>query len=265
MSTSSDSPETPATPSGGPGREVRALMRDAATATLGTLDAAGGGAATAGGGGPVPYCSLVLSACDHDGSPILLLSALARHTVNLGANDAVSLPYDGTRGLDDPLTGPRATILGAIAPTTDAGPRARFLARHPSAAQYADFADFSFYRVAVREAHLVAGFGRIISLPGTGVVLPAAAASAIAGAEDDIVGHMNADHGEAIDASARGLAGRRETGWRMAACDPEGIDLCHGNILIRVNFPATATTVEEVRARLVEMAHTARKPDDPRD
>jgi putative heme iron utilization protein len=229
-------------------------MRGATTATLGTLAATG-----VDGDRPAPYCSLVLSACDHDGSPILLLSTLARHTANLGTSDAVSLLFDGTQGLDDPLTGPRATILGAIAPTTDARHRARFLARHPSAAQYADFGDFSFYRVAVREAHLVAGFGRIFSLPGGDTVLPAAAVRAIAEAEGDIVGHMNADHGDAIDAYARGMAGRAETGWRMAACDSEGIDLRHGNTLIRINFPAIAATVQDVRTRLVEMAQVARE------
>lgn len=238
---------------GDPGREVRALMRGAVTATLGTLDVA-----TSHGSGPNPYCSLVLSACDQDGSPILLLSRLARHTANLTQNDSVSLLYDGTHGHDEPLTGPRATVLGTIAPTGEAGHRDHFLARHPSAAQYADFTDFAFYRVTVHEAHLVAGFGRISTLSGGDVILPPETVQAIAAAERDIVDHMNADHGDAIDAYARGLAGHDETGWRMVACDPEGIDLGHGNTLIRIAFPAVATTPADMRQMLVAMAKTAR-------
>jgi putative heme iron utilization protein len=238
---------------GDPGREVRALMRGAVTATLGTLDAT-----TSHGPAPTPYCSLVLSACDQDGSPILLLSRLARHTGNLAQNDSVSLLYDGTYGHDEPLTGPRATVLGSIAPTGESGHRDRFLARHPSAAQYADFADFAFYRVTVHEAHLVAGFGRISTLTGSDIILPSETVQAIATAEQDIVTHMNADHGDAIDAYARGLADHDETGWRMAACDPEGIDLRHGNTLIRITFPAVAATPADMRTTLVALVRTAR-------
>jgi len=243
------------------GRQVRALIRGAVTATLGTLEAAApaGPPGTGTGRGPAPYCSLVLGACDHDGSPLLLLSTLARHTANLGGNDAVSLLYDGTGGYDEPLTGPRATVLGAIAPTTEPRHRDRFLARHPSAAQYADFADFSFYRVTLREAHLVAGFGRIVTLAGEAVLLPSGVVTAVAAAEADIVEHMNADHGDAVDAYARGLAGREGSGWRMAACDPEGIDLRLGSTLIRIAFPAIAETVQDIRTMLVDMAQEARQ------
>ncbi|TPV97443.1 MAG: hypothetical protein USCAAHI_03116 [Beijerinckiaceae bacterium] len=38
--------------------------------------------------------------------------------------------------------------------------KARFLAKHPKSAFYADFADFSFWRVAMDEAHLNGGFAR---------------------------------------------------------------------------------------------------------
>ena len=37
-----------------------------------------------------------------------------------------------------------------------------YLERHPDAARYADFADFSLYRFEIESGHLVAGFGRIV-------------------------------------------------------------------------------------------------------
>ena len=117
--------------------------------------------ATALAGDGRPYASLVLMACDPGGSPLLLLSNLAEHTRNLTADPRVSLLVDGTAGHEDPLTGPRLTLLGRVAATDAPGCRARFLARHPESAAYADFGDFRFYRVSIERGHLVAGFGRI--------------------------------------------------------------------------------------------------------
>jgi heme iron utilization protein len=129
--------------------DPRALMHAQATAALGTLmDGA-------------PYVSLVLVAFDADGSPLLLLSRLAQHTKNLLADPRVSLLFDGTAGLENPLTGPRLTVLGAAAPCRDSTALDRYFARHPSAEAYAGFSDFDLYRVTIDRGHLVAGFGKI--------------------------------------------------------------------------------------------------------
>jgi putative heme iron utilization protein len=129
--------------------DPRALMRAQATAALGTAMAG------------APYVSLVLVAVDADGAPLLLLSRLAQHTGNLLADPRVSLLFDGTAGLQDPLTGPRLTVIGSAAPCPDPQALERYLARHPSAAAYAGFSDFHLYRVAIERGHCVAGFGRI--------------------------------------------------------------------------------------------------------
>src|SRR4029079_19750419 len=136
-----------------PFRDVRELIRRCDRAALAT--------ALPGDGGNWPYASLVLVAVDHDLSPILLLSDLAEHTKAIAADDRVSLLFDGTHGLDQPLTGPRVTLVGRAALSDDARLARRFLARHPDAEMYAGFKDFHFYRVAVERAHLVAGFGKI--------------------------------------------------------------------------------------------------------
>src|SRR5215813_9295051 len=104
--------------------------------------------------GPWPYASLVLAATDHDLSPILLLSDLAEHTKAIAADDRVSLLYDGTEGLEQPLTGPRVTLVGRARHTADDRLKQRFLARHPDAALYAGFKDFHFYRLELERAHL---------------------------------------------------------------------------------------------------------------
>ncbi|MFO0294160.1 MAG: pyridoxamine 5'-phosphate oxidase family protein [Rhodospirillales bacterium] len=84
-----------------PGDIARGLIRAADRATLATLGAAGGPAAGE------PYASLVLVACLHDATPVLLISRLADHTRNIAAEPRVSLLFDGTSGLDEPRTGAR--------------------------------------------------------------------------------------------------------------------------------------------------------------
>ena len=80
-----------------PARTIRRLMREQPRVALGTLEAQGG----------APYVSLAMVALDHAGRPLLLLSDLADHTRNFQADPRVSLLFDGTAGLESPLTGAR--------------------------------------------------------------------------------------------------------------------------------------------------------------
>lgn len=226
---------------------ARRLMRAADRATLATALADNAG---------WPYASLVLTACDADGSPLLLLSDLAEHSRNLAADPRLSLLLDGTAGHEDPLTGPRLSLLGRAAPTAEPGARARFLARHPGAALYADFRDFRFYRVAVERAHFVAGFGRIRWLPASDLL--DAPPPALTTAEADIVAHMNADHADALDLYARVLLGQSGEGWRMTGIDRRGLDLRRAGAVARLDFAHPVETPDQARAELVRLARAAR-------
>jgi putative heme iron utilization protein len=203
-----------------------------------------------------PYASLVLVAVDHDASPLLLLSDLAQHTKNLKRDANASLLFDGTAGLDDPLTGPRVTVLGELAA---AEPRLlpRFTARHPSAAGYAGFADFQLYRLTVARAHLVAGFGKIDWVPAEALLAPAA--PALAAAEASILQHMNTDHADAVDLYAQRLLGQTGDRWRLTGVDAEGADLRRGGCITRLDFRAPVGDAEGVRAAFAGLAKLARR------
>jgi putative heme iron utilization protein len=207
--------------------------------------------------GTWPYASLVLVAVDHDLSPILLMSDLAEHSKAIAADNRVSLLFDGTGGLEQPLTGPRVSLLGRAAPTDEARLRARFLARHPDAAMYVDFGDFRFYRMALERAHLVGGFGKIRWLT-TGELMPAPPASALVESEDDIVAHMNDDHADAVDLYAAKLLGLSGDGWRMTGIDGEGIDLRRRGVVARLALPTAVTGPEEARKALIALVAKAR-------
>src|SRR4030088_1577883 len=173
---------------------MTADRRGAARALVRGLDPAALATALPVQSGAWPYASLVLVAVDHDLSPILLLSDLAEHTKAIAADGRVSLLFDGTHGLEQPLTGPRATLVGRAERTADERLGRRFLARHPDAGMYAGFKDFNFYRIVVERAHLVAGFGKIRWLNAAELAMPAAAG--LAESEDGIVRHMNEDHAD---------------------------------------------------------------------
>ncbi|MEX2008617.1 MAG: DUF2470 domain-containing protein [Dongiaceae bacterium] len=226
-------------------RLLRAADRAALGSTLADPVAIGG-----------PYVSLVLLATDHDAAPLLLLSDLAEHSKNIAADPRVALLIDGTAGLPDPLAGLRVTLLGEARRSTEPGRRARFLARHPAAADYAGFKDFNLYRVETARAHLVAGFGRIHWIAGE--ALRAAAAPALAAAEAGIVEHMNADHAAALDLMVRASAGRLGEGWRMTGIDAEGCDLRRGGEIARLDFAAAVRDPEAARAELIRLTQEAR-------
>jgi putative heme iron utilization protein len=205
--------------------------------------------------GAWPYASLVLVAADHDLSPILLLSDLAEHTKAIAADDRVSLLFDGTQGLEQPLTGPRVTLVGRAERTADPLLGRRFLTRHPDAGMYAGFKDFNFYRVAVERAHLVAGFGKIRWLSAAELAGPVAAG--LAESEEGIVRHMNDDHADAVQLYAKllGLAG---SDWRMTGIDAEGVDLRQAGHVARLAFDTPLSAASEARKVLVALVGKAR-------
>jgi putative heme iron utilization protein len=205
-----------------------------------------------------PYGSLVLTGCAHDGAPILLISDLAEHAKAIAADHRVSLLFDNVGGLDDPLTGARVTVMGTARRSTDPDDRARYLARHPSAAGYADFADFNFYRLAVTRAHLVAGFGKIHWIESGALLFDTQGSEALGAAETDIVTHMNQDHGDAIDLYAQNLLGLDGEGWSLTGVDPEGADLRLGGRVARVGFDTPVADADGARAELVRLVKRAR-------
>jgi putative heme iron utilization protein len=223
-----------------------------------------------------PYASLVAVACDHDVSPLLLLSDLAQHSRNIAADRRVSLLFDGgppehpprdlPRDLPgasptDPLAEARLSLIGDAVRHDDPRLRARFAARHPSAAQYAGFADFHLYRVTIGRGHLVAGFGRISWVEAAELRF-AGEARALAEAEAEIVAHMNADHADAVALYASRLLRRAGDGWRMTGIDPEGIDLRAGRESARLEFGSCSLgpVLDPMAARqaLVALAAAAR-------
>ncbi len=227
----------------------RRLIRRGRAASLATALAADGGR---------PYASLISVAFDCDLAPLMLFSDLSDHTRNLAKDDRASLLIEEASSLKNPQTGPRASLVGRIAKTADERHKRRFLARHPEAALYADFADFHVFRLGLERIHYVGGFARALWLKADEVAGDPAAARAIAEAEDAILAHMNGDHAEAVDHYANVLLGRAGSGWRMTGIDPDGADLRRGGRFARLEFAKPIVDRGQAREELVRLARESR-------
>ncbi len=239
-----------------PALEARRLLRAADRAALASTLPPGEPARSPLASG-WPFASLVLLTVDHAGCPLLLLSDLALHSRNIGADRRVALLVDGTGGRADPLTGPRLAVLGETIPIDDAAAKARILKRHPSAALYADFADFRLYRVQPVAAHFVAGFGKIHWIAGGDILFDTARSRGLVAAEADIVAHANDERRDGVNRIARHLMGRKGRGWQLTGIDPEGFDLRRKGDLARFDFRSPVGDKIEAQAELGRLARAA--------
>jgi heme iron utilization protein len=204
-------------------------------------------------GSAFPFASLVNVATAPDGSPILLLSGLAAHTRHLASDPRLALLLVQT-GTGDPLAHPRVTIMGSgecvIDPDGRAALRARFLAKHPESALYADFGDFAFWRVAMEQAHLNGGFARAGHFKAAALVTPLDGAEALVAAEAHALAEVNAHHPDFLAQCASAFAEKSDGPWRATGIDPEGIDLGCGDRTARIAFPRPVRTLQELREML---------------
>lgn len=231
---------------------ARQLLRRARFGSLATIETQGG----------YPLATLIALANDCDGTPVTLVSSLSAHTPNMCADPHVSLLI-AEPGKGDPLAHPRLSLF-AKARLLDRNSsdtqriRARYLARHPKAALYADFGDFAFFALDIDKASLNGGFGKAYRLDRADILLDKAACMGLASLEAEAIAHMNADHAEAIRLYATALLGAQDGPWRIIAIDPAGCDLAYAYQVLRLDFPALVYDGAGLREMLRQCAEVAR-------
>lgn len=230
---------------------ARRLLRTVRAGALATLDRGSG----------APFASLVTVATDVDGSPLFLMSRLASHMANLEADPRASILLAET-GRGDPLAHPRLTIIGQAERSAEPRIRARFLARHPKAELYADFADFSFWRLTVLSGHLNGGFARAAKLNTDDMITDLSGAEALLAAEAEALDHLNVNHRDTLVLYAMRLARAPSGPWRATGLDPEGLDLAAGDLTTRILFPQRITNPGDLRRILKDIADEARSKSD---
>jgi len=138
------------------GRSLAGLIRKERVAHLGTLR----------GGAPLVSMTLFMAAQDL-AAFYVHVSRLAWHTQDMLQDPRVALSIAETDdGRADPFTLMRVSIRGEASqlPADQQELKRLWLARFPEQAVNFGLADFSFWKIAPRDARFVAGFGRIHNL-----------------------------------------------------------------------------------------------------
>ena len=231
-------------------RLARRLIRGARFGAIGVLEPGTG----------FPFTSRVLTGTDIDGTPLILVSALSVHTGALAADPRASLLF-GEPGKGDPLAHPRITVRTRAQRVARDDPdharlRARFIARHPKAALYADFPDFAFFRMVPESASLNGGFGKAFVLEASDLLIASPAIADVAEIEAGAITHMNTDHPDAVDIYAKTFGKSKTTGWKVCGIDCAGLDLARGDELLRIEFDAPLEQASGLRAKLAELSRT---------
>ena len=208
-----------------------------------------------------PYGSFITFAID-ESHPVFLISELAEHTKNLRKNSRASLLIAEGDNVD-PLANGRVTLLGRCTPVEgDRGStQVAYLKAHPNAAYYADFKDFSFWKLDVESVRYIGGYGRMSWI--TREEWCAATPDPLADVAAKIITHMNKDHAEAMvtyckafskatDVSAATMTSVDRYGFEMSAVTGKGPRP------VRLAFPEPISTSEQARKALVAMLVAAR-------
>jgi putative heme iron utilization protein len=204
-----------------------------------------------------PYASFVEYVADHQGRPVMLISALAEHTRNLHYHARLSLAA-ALSPEEHVMASPRFTCLGEARLVPDEeipACRARYLRYFPQAADYLSL-DFAFWRIEPVRLRSIPGFGAAVWVTAGDYL---ALATRLAEVEADILDHMNSQHRDALVHYAR-QAGVEAAEVSMVGIDCDGFDLRIGTGLLRLDFAQPVWDVEGVREALRQLAQSGRTP-----
>ena len=198
-----------------------------------------------------PFGSITPYLVDHDGSLLILISALAEHTKNILNDPRVSLITHDQR---DPhiQTQGRVTVVGNAHHEPDrerAGQR--YLRYFPEAQTYFAMHDFAFFRIQPIAIRHIGGFGRIhwVNMENYAV----ADAAAVAQQEDALLAGLNAKSSNALCRLLQQHHGIAATASTAVGIDCDGLDVYHAEQAWRLDFAAMASkdSIEESLALLL--------------
>ncbi|MEM9514194.1 MAG: DUF2470 domain-containing protein [Actinomycetota bacterium] len=221
-----------------------------------------------------PYTSIVPISTVDAGAPVVCVSQLAEHTINLRRDPRASVlvhaEHDGVR---DPLALPRVTLVGAFVPfDPDDHIVAAHAEMHPHSRAYLDFPDFEWWRFELVHARFVGGFGVMGWVSAEEYI--AARPDPVIRAAQPMIEHLNDDHADACLAIARVLGGSPDAPVAtVTGLDRYGItvevreradptfSITTVSAISRVAFDPAVEQPEEVRAATVALAARARGAD----
>jgi putative heme iron utilization protein len=180
-----------------------------------------------------PFGSITPYLVDHDGSLLILISALAEHTKNILHDPRVSLITHNQEDAHIQTQG-RLTVVGtaALEPKRELAGK-RYLRYFPEAQTYYDMPDFQFYRIVPQALRYIGGFGDIHWVKADRYQVPP---NTLATEEDTLLGRIN--------------AARTVEFGQLIGIDCDGYDLRVEDRTVRHDFPTLALDAAQALALL---------------
>lgn len=185
-----------------------------------------------------PFGSITPYVVDHDGSLLILISALAEHTRNIRNDSRVSLITHNQSDANIQMQG-RVTVVGHAHPAIDPEQcGTRYLRHFPEAAAYLSMADFAFYRIHPLAIRYIGGVGLIhwVRMEDYTVTQADAFAQQEAAALDGINTGQDTLRRMILE-----KLGADTTDAQVIALDCDGLDLHYGDQFRRLDFAETLT------------------------
>ncbi|MBB6259865.1 hypothetical protein FHS77_000373 [Paenochrobactrum gallinarii] len=204
-----------------------------------------------------PNASRVALATDNDGTPLILVSALAPHTASLIAHPYCSL-LAGEPGKGDAMAHARITLHCTARQITREHEayqrlRIRYLSHNPKGALYVDLGDFSFFRLEVDGASLNGGFGKAFNLTTADLICDSKFSEAIATYEAETLAALNAAYKDHIRKLATQVTKNEapSSPWIISAIDPDGFNLRSNESVERVWFENNAADGLSAKTQII--------------
>lgn len=209
-----------------PGQQARRLLRRYHYGVLSTLSQAMPG---------YPYGSFVDYVTDHQGRPVILISAIAEHTHNIHHTPHVSLAVHDPGNQSEGR--PRMALMGEaklLGPDDGHHIRERYLRLFPEAEQYLSL-DFAFYRIDPIRIRFIPGFAQATWVsPGDFLAM----SSQLAETESGLIEQIN-----------------RNNGIQGVGVDCDGCTLRREGRLHRIDFEGMAYDASAALAALIKATH----------
>lgn len=206
-----------------------------------------------------PFGSVMPYSLDESGRPLLLISAMAVHTQNLTADPRASLLIGAPpSGEGEGLGAARLTLLGRAEKLSAAQAEAAkpgYLAAHPDARHWVDYADFGFFRLGIEELYYVGGFGVMGWVTAEDYL--AAQADPLAESAQGLILWANTEQAAGLKAVAARVSGLEVEEARMTRVDRLGFNVrirMGGRVRgARVAFARESRSGEEARNSFLEL------------
>lgn len=201
-----------------------------------------------------PFGSVTTYCLDHGGQPVIQISNIAQHTINIKRDPRAALTLIESRSGDIQAQA-RLTYVTDVVPISDeAAVNDRFYRYFPQAKSYETMHDFSFYRLKLARGRYIGGFGEIYWLDSGDLLL---ANPFSADDELRIVEHMTNDHPDTLQYYFRKykrITLASEIRPVMVGIDSEGFDVRIAKDIYRFPFAEPVHTRDEARQTLIDMA-----------